>query len=103
MTGEIEGRIVEARFDRDEMAAVFKQSFTSGRKVVGYMQIPAELPADAAAYNQVIDAQLDRTFRPWRYPDPNPFPVIDLSPRWTRFRVATSPARASRGTTGTEP
>ena len=81
----VEGKVVEGALGHDQSAVRFDQSFASGRKVVGYLPVTPELLADAAAYQGVLDAQLDRVFRPWRYPDRNPFPVIDLFPRWTRI------------------
>lgn len=33
----------------------------------------------------LIFASLDPVFRPWCYPDPGPFPLLDLFPRVTRM------------------
>lgn len=86
MAGEIESWVVESDgFMRDEVTVVSEQRFASGRKVVGYLPIPHELMADAAALDGLMAHQLDRVFRPWLHPDCNPFPVIDLFPRWTRL------------------
>ena len=56
-------------------------------KVGAYTVVSRGFIEDAgmAGIHRVINAQLDRYFRPWLYADRNPMPVIDLFPRWTRL------------------
>ncbi len=47
-----------------------------------HLAIPDELLADSGvSVAAMLEGMLDRTFRPWRYPDPNPMPTLVLFPR----------------------
>lgn len=53
-------------------------------KLAAHVCVPTELLADSAIpIQQLLADQFDRVLRPWRYPDRNPMPVIDLFPRLT--------------------
>jgi hypothetical protein len=55
------------------------------RKLAGYLPVTDELMADAGAVAQAVTAGLDRLLNPWRYPDPNPMPMLVLFPRLERL------------------
>lgn len=85
LSGTIEVELGPTDLRADATVVLATQSLAS-RKVRGHMLIPNELLADTAIpVGSVLQASLDRVFRPWRYPDPNPFPIIDLFPRFTRL------------------
>lgn len=77
------------RFDRRDTVAFRVDQQLASRQFTAYLSVPTELLADAAAARGVPDvvvAAMDRRLRPWRYPDPNPYPTIDLFPTWTRLQ-----------------
>lgn len=64
-------------------------------KIGGMVVVSSEFVADAALHPQdFVLRRLDRVFNPWRYPDRNPFPVIDLFPRLTAWQVRAQRLRA---------
>lgn len=49
---------------------------TEARKTAGWIPMTAEVTADLAAVHAAMHIALDRSMRPWLYPDPNPFPAL---------------------------
>src|SRR5215216_923514 len=56
---------------------------TTIRKTAAMVMVTDELLDDGPAVSAVLQHVADRWFRPWKYPDRNPMPVMDLFPRLT--------------------
>jgi hypothetical protein len=58
-------------------------------KAAWLLPLSREFARDAApvgaVVNDLLARSVDRWLRPWRYPDPNPFPTIVLFPRLARL------------------
>lgn len=66
------------------------------RTLVAYVPVTDELLNDAALIATALDAIFDKTFRPWRYPDPNPMPEFALFPRVAAAQRALRRLRRKR-------
>lgn len=64
------------------------------RKIAGWVPVSPGVLGDAVATRTIVESGLDRIFRPWRYPDGNPMPSIDLFPWASRIARRLRGARS---------
>ena len=60
-------------------------------KVAGYVPVTRQVLEDAAHAGAGLEEAFDRHLHPWRYPDANPMPYVDVFPRISR--IAVTPRR----------
>lgn len=53
-------------------------------KYAGHILVTRSVLEDAVVLQDLLELAVDRRLRPWKFPDRNPMPYIDLFPRLTR-------------------
>ena len=55
------------------------------KRIGHFIPVSRELLEDAAPFRRLMDEAIDRTLRPWNYPDRYAFPRVVLFPRVQRL------------------
>lgn len=61
-----------------------EQDLGPGVRYATWLPVTQEVLDDAVEVRGYVQRSVDRWLRPWLFPDPNPFPAVDLFPRWNR-------------------
>jgi hypothetical protein len=64
----------------DNTTLVHITQWLGTRRLAAYVKVTDEMLADSRLTAVALEAVFDKTFRPWRYPDPNPMPQFVLFP-----------------------
>lgn len=93
---DVEIRVSDQHADAfiPNQAVVLAEVPFGARRLAGWVPVSRAVLDDAVLLHQVVDIGMDRVFRPWRYPDRNPFPTFEPFPRLAR--VATALRRVGR-------
>lgn len=86
--GELRFELTTSHAFHDPAATVVlcEQTLAPGRRIGALTILPTVALSDAAVgLENLLAGRFDRTLRPWRLADRNPWPAIDLFPALTRL------------------
>lgn len=73
---DVEVLTVPSLFDNTTFVHITQ--WLGSRRLAAYVKVTDEMLGDSRLTAVALDAVFDKTFRPWRYPDPNPMPEFRL-------------------------